>query len=640
MLVVSRNKKNANIFLNHVVQNEDESCWRIDNIYLLFPKGGAARKIGLLNHSSLPIHTGIIYKNRYFFHTFGMNFPIGIICFDKNSNFFCEPKIVMQNSLFIVPIGTKYVAEVNHSIIQSIHFESRKMIKYKKIKVFHHKFLKMIMSTKLCFIIATILFCFLLVFSSYGQENLRLSLGREKTIDLGSAPQSIQISDPDVLDIQRVGVTNSIKLIPKQNGKVLVTISYPGGVENNWNINVGKEQSLATRQTEFFSQDISSEAQNTSLNIVARPLNVIPGIQSQIKNGKIIVLGNIRSLQAFRKLASVVAARSHLFFPAYSILKEIENSILKSAQSDLKLFGERDLVIVNRGGLYTLTGVPSSPAGKHRSWLYLSALIPNIVDSTSNMTGDSAIVQVNLEFLEVGKSERIGAGFQQPGMSSPISGTLNFAPSILSSGIAQPTLQIASLTSLLKALQERSFARNLAKPVVITRSGEKASFLAGGEVPIVSTSSTSNGQNSSVTFKPFGILFNVTPIVQTDGTIWVKLDLEVSDISEQLSYQNVPGFTTRKVNTNIILKDKNYAILSGLVQTKNSKNVEKFPILGAIPIIGELFKSRKFKDDESELWVAVSAIRGDIVDDDVDVKALIENKFSKYQKFVSGDLLD
>ncbi|MBX9838640.1 MAG: hypothetical protein K2X69_10055, partial [Silvanigrellaceae bacterium] len=65
--------------------------------------------------------------------------------------------------------------------------------------------------------------------------------------------------------------------------------------------------------------------------------------------------------------------------------------------------------------------------------------------------------------------------------------------------------------------------------------------------------------------------FMLPPNLQTDGSIWLKLDLEVIDISEQLSYQNVPGFTTRRVNTNIILKDKKFAILSGLVQTKNSK---------------------------------------------------------------------
>lgn len=519
MLILSSNKKNASIFLNSTILKEHGTCQKIDNIHLLFPKGSSARKTGLLNHFSLELDAGIIYRNKYIFHTFGMKFPIGVLCFDNTNNLFCKPKIVLQNRIFVVPIGTKYVVEINHLIVPHIYFESNKLLENNKIKIFHHKILKFVMNTRVFFIIITILFCLFLVFSSYSQENLRLLLGKEKTIDLGSAPQSIQISDPDILDVQRIGVTNSVKLIPKQNGKVIVTISYPDGIENNWNIHVGKNDNSLNRKMGIFEQDSYVNSQNSSLNIVSHTLNDIHGIQSQIKNGKIIILGNIRSLQEFRKLVSVVTARPHLFFPVYSISKEIENIVLKSVQSDLKLFGERDLSIINRGGLYTLTGVPSSPTGKHRSWLYLSALIPNIVDFTSNMNGDSTIVQINLEFLEVGKSERIGVGFQQPGMNRSITGTLNFSPSLLSSGITQPTLQIAPLTSLLKALQEKSFARNLAKPVVITRSGEKASFLAGGEVPIVSSSSTLNTQNSSVTFKPFGILFNVTPVVQTDGSI-------------------------------------------------------------------------------------------------------------------------
>jgi pilus assembly protein CpaC len=195
---------------------------------------------------------------------------------------------------------------------------------------------------------------------------------------------------------------------------------------------------------------------------------------------------------------------------------------------------------------------------------------------------------------------------------------------------------------LLKAIQQRSFSRNIAQPVVITRSGEKATFLAGGEVPIVAAASatTNANQSATVTYKPFGILFNVTPVLQNDGSIWLKLELEVSDVSEYLSFQNVPGFVSRKINTNIILKDNNYALLSGLVQSKNSKNVDRFPILSNIPIIGEIFKSRRFKDDDSELWIAVSAMRSDQQNDDIDIKKFIEKKAFHYQNLLTGSLLD
>lgn len=631
MLFLNTKKNKAELNLNTILKNSEDTKKNI--VSFLIPKNHSAKKVGLLNHMSLLSNEGLLYKNTYLFHTFGMFFPIGIICFDKSYKILSKPIVIQKNCLFIVPFKTKYVAEINHEIIDKInesHYSEKVLVYKNKLFLYIFKYLKQIL------ILNLFIFSLFIFMAAYAEESLKLSLGRDKTIDLGNAPQSIQNSDPDILDIQRVGLTNSIKLIPKQNGKVKLIIQYTGGIENIWNIQIGKEDNSYSSNL----GDIYTENQNLSLQAVARTLNQISGIKYQIKNGKIILLGHITDYESFRKLVVAVVSKPNVFFPAYSLSKEIENAVFKSIQSDLKLFGERDLRILNKSGLYSLSGVPSSPIGKNKSWQFLSALIPNLIDSTSNMTGDSAIIQVNLEFLEVGKSEKIEAGFQQPGMNQSISGTLSFAPNLLSSGISQPTLQIAPLTSLLKALQERSYARNLAKPVVITRSGEKASFLAGGEVPIVSSSFNTNGQSSSVSYKPFGILFHVTPNLQTDGSIWLKLDLEVSDISEQLSYQNVPGFTTRRVNTNIILKDKKYAILSGLVQTKNSKNVERFPILGSIPIIGELFKSRRFKDDESELWVAVSAMRGDLLDEDKDVQVLIENKFASYKKNITGSLLD
>ncbi|APJ04075.1 pilus assembly protein N-terminal domain-containing protein [Silvanigrella aquatica] len=641
-LVIQKQIKQALLILSQPIKsayflNAEKESFKI---HLLFPRGNFARSTGLLNHFNLPINNGIIYSNKYFFHTFNMNFSIAVFCFDKKKNLICLPKIISKNCLFIVPFGTKYISEVNSEILHYYSFERQIMPTNKKVRVFESEFLKIFVNFKLIYSLLFVLLAFLFITSAYSQDNLKLSIGREKTLDLGSAPQTIQISDPDVVEVQRIGVSNSIKMIPKQNGVSLITIAYPNGEQNKWHIQVGNENFDFNNHINFMNQDFKSDSASPSLITISRPLKSIHGIHTQIKNGKIIILGNLDTIEDFRLLVNAVAAHSNSFFPAFSYSKKIENEVIKSVQSDLKLFGEKNLKIINRGGLYTLTGVPTSPLGKQRAWQFLSALIPQIFDATSTMSGESTVVQVNLEFIEVGKSEHLGVGFQQPGMNQALSGTLNFAPSVLSSSLAQPSLQIAPLTSLLKALQERAFARNLAKPVVITRSGEKASFLAGGEVPIVSTSSSTIGNSSSVTFKPFGILFHVTPNVQNDGSIWLKLDLEVSDIADSLSYQNVPGFTTRKINTNIVLKDKNYAILSGLVQTKNSKSVEKFPILGSIPIIGELFKSRKFKDAETELWVAVSAIRDDLMDEDRDVKKLIDNKFSSYKKLISGDLLD
>jgi len=85
--------------------------------------------------------------------------------------------------------------------------------------------------------------------------------------------------------------------------------------------------------------------------------------------------------------------------------------------------------------------------------------------------------------------------------------------------------------------------------------------------------------------------------------------LEVSEVDEANTVAGVPGFRTRKIDTKISLREAQACVFTGLVQNKDSKRVEKIPLLGSLPILGELFKSRAFREEETELWVAVEASR-------------------------------
>lgn len=557
-------------------------------------------KVGFLNHLFPPDNYGLIYKNYLIFHTFSMNFDITVICFDKFYNLIISPFVVPKNCIFIVPFNTKYICEI------PAEFTSYEICsnKNKRTYLVKNKFLYSIFKNiKFIFIAIILVNLALISFTCYANEQLNLILGKEKTLDLGQAPLSIQISDPDVIDVNRIGMTNSIKLIPKLNGFTSLVIQYPDGIEQQWNINIGKEKKFSNSPVVSYEENISS------LDIVAKSLKKINGINYLIRNGKIVMIGKVKDLKDFRMLVKLISSKSNLFYPAYEINPQIEEEIFKILEGYLKLMGEKNLQIVNRAGFLAVTGVSTNPAAKNKAWSFLSALLPNLNDYISLKTGESSQIQINLEFLEVGKLKNLHAGASWPGMHQPIVGNFNLGSHLLTEGFSNSSLQIAPLSILLKALKERNFARNIAKPVILTRSGEKAFFLAGGEVPIISSQMQNNQQNNSVSFKPFGILFHVTPNLQTDGTIWVQLDLEVSDVSDVLSYQNIPGFVTRKLKTNIVLKDENYVVLSGLIQSKHSKSISKFPLIGDFPIIGELFKSRKFKDDESELWIAISATK-------------------------------
>ena len=608
---------------------------------ILIPSKKAERNVGLLNHISLPEDEGLLYSNTKLFHTFNMNFSIVVICFDKHFKISSKPSLIKANSIFIVPKKSKYTLELSQEslpyLIQNNEEQNQLVdisIIYGKKAFFLYYFIKKIS------IILFLIFIFLISFSIYGEENIHISMGKTRTLDLGKPPLSIQISDPEILSVERLGVSNSIKISPKQEGETQITIDYPGGDETTWKINIGKfKPSLKNSVMENLYSSLEENPNSSELKYYVKKINKIQGIKSHQEGEKIILLGKIESLEDFLQLSQIVSSHPTMYFPAYDIDDKFQNSIVTTINSEFKLYGERNLRIIPRQGLYTVIGVPSSPASKVKIWNYLNGLIPNIVDAMSFQIGDSALVQINLDFLEIAKGARKDIGFKNPFLSQ-VQGGLNFTSQNFTQGISEPTLQIGPISSFFKAIQNNSYMKELAKPVILSRSGEKAFFLAGGEVQIVTSTASSSSTTSSVTYKPFGILFHVTPQVQVDGSIWLKLNLEVSDISEALSYQNIPGFTSRKIENTIILTEGDTAVLSGLVQNKNSSQIEKVPFLGNIPILGELFKSRNYQENQTELWVAITVRRVDLENRISPNEIAIQQKFEEAKKNISKGLLD
>jgi Flp pilus assembly secretin CpaC len=158
---------------------------------------------------------------------------------------------------------------------------------------------------------------------------------------------------------------------------------------------------------------------------------------------------------------------------------------------------------------------------------------------------------------------------------------------------------------------EHNRARILSEPTLVTISGERASFLAGGEVPILQQLATAGTALQSVTFEPFGLRLNIIPILQENGTI----NLEISPEERVLSTANalqfigsttpIDSFTTRKLQTIVELKPGQELFLSGLITTNSGREVDRTPVLGEVPVLGALYRSKAFTKDESELVISV-----------------------------------
>jgi pilus assembly protein CpaC len=160
----------------------------------------------------------------------------------------------------------------------------------------------------------------------------------------------------------------------------------------------------------------------------------------------------------------------------------------------------------------------------------------------------------------------------------------------------------------LQALEGTGFASTLARPSLVALSGQSASFLAGGEVPIPVPSSGSD--NVSIEYKEFGIRLTLTPTIVGKNRIVLKVAPEVSelDFSNAVSIAGtiVPALSIRRTDTSISLADGESFVISGLISSRNSSQVNKFPGLGDIPILGAFFRDNSINREERELLMIVT----------------------------------
>jgi pilus assembly protein CpaC len=158
------------------------------------------------------------------------------------------------------------------------------------------------------------------------------------------------------------------------------------------------------------------------------------------------------------------------------------------------------------------------------------------------------------------------------------------------------------LNATLSALAQEGKTVVLAEPQLSARNGSRANFLAGGEFPY--TVSTINGP--TVLFKQYGVKLDILPRVGRNGVIRATIETEFSQIDASISTVSGPALLTRKTSTEFNVKAGETIVLSGLVQREQSTNIDKVPGLGDIPLLGALFRSKRFQNKETELVVFVT----------------------------------
>ncbi|MEP6565688.1 MAG: type II and III secretion system protein family protein [Mesorhizobium sp.] len=223
-------------------------------------------------------------------------------------------------------------------------------------------------------------------------------------------------------------------------------------------------------------------------------------------------------------------------------------------------------------------------------------------------------VQLNVRFVEINRQagQELGAKYSanfaygiggrditiDPG-TVPGAATGEIIGKLLSNGV--------SIDIAIKALEEHGLARRLAEPNLIARSGETASFLAGGEFPI--PVSEENGK-ISVSYKKYGVSLDFKPTVLKDGLVSLDIAPEVSSIDASASYNigniSVPGFIVRRAKTSVDLKNGQSFMIAGLLQSQNDITTSRIPGLGKLPVLGSLFSSKAYQRRETDLVIIVT----------------------------------
>jgi pilus assembly protein CpaC len=197
--------------------------------------------------------------------------------------------------------------------------------------------------------------------------------------------------------------------------------------------------------------------------------------------------------------------------------------------------------------------------------------------------------------------------------------TTNNGPLVSGNALTTSFGSTPSVTATLRAMESAGVVRTLAEPNLTAISGESATFIAGGEFPIPTgvtcqtTAAGSVGQCApSIAFKKFGVSLNFTPVVLTEGRISLHVMSEVSEVSTENSINisgiSVPSVKTRRAETTLEIPSGGAMAMAGLIQQQTKQAINGLPGLSTLPVLGALFRSSDFANNQTDLMVIVTPL--------------------------------
>lgn len=288
--------------------------------------------------------------------------------------------------------------------------------------------------------------------------------------------------------------------------------------------------------------------------------------------------------------------------------------------ADIDRLGSRGARISTANGKTVLSGEVEDGVAAAKAVNLARQYGPEVMNAMQ--VRGSQQVMLEVRFIEASRSagKDLGVNWRAVGNNygDPLKGALNFAAASGTGGLASGGTPFGAVVGrvlssgvqadvLVQALEEKGLARRLAEPNLITMSGEKASFLAGGEFPIPIQADQGR---ITVDYKKFGVGLTFTPTVLGNGVINLRIEPEVSQLDVNNAIRTagiaIPALIVRRASTVIELRDGQSFAIAGLLQSVNQETQQQLPWLADVPVIGSLFRSASFEKKETDLAIIVT----------------------------------
>jgi pilus assembly protein CpaC len=290
------------------------------------------------------------------------------------------------------------------------------------------------------------------------------------------------------------------------------------------------------------------------------------------------------------------------------------------------VLGNDGIAVDSAGESVVLKGTVGSPIDVEHALMVARAFMAekkesNIINLLEVGGDQQVMIEVVIAEMSRVLRRRMGSNFLVTGDDGDfqIFNFLNGLASIDPSGLVGISDQVTlvgrffngadSYQFFFDVLHERGLGKILAEPTLVARTGEQAHFLVGGEVPIPVSQGGAFG-SITVEFKEFGVGVAFSPTVMESDRIHLDVTTEVSEPDFSLGSTaggvTVPAFNTRRASTGVELGDGQTFAIAGLLREDITQLASQYPVLGDIPVLGNLFRSTQFQKDETELVIIVT----------------------------------